>query len=77
MLKNYTPGVGQNTPVPAEKETPRHQGHQGERTSDTRDHTDTASSSKPEIDLGSWLALGKPSRDRRQKKAWMRKGGAQ
>lgn len=38
MLKNYTPGVGHNTPVPTEKESPRHHGHQGERTSDTREH---------------------------------------
>lgn len=30
---------------------------------------------KPELDLASWSALGKPSRDRRQKKAWMRKAG--
>jgi hypothetical protein len=69
MRKIYTPGVGQNTP--AEKQTPRHQGHQGERTSDTREHT-----GKPEIDLQSWVALGgKPIRDRRQKKARRRQGG--
>jgi hypothetical protein len=59
-----------------EKEKPRHQGHQGERTSDTRDDTDTASSRKPEIDLGSWLALGKQARTRRFK-ASHRRGGAQ
>ncbi|MDP2833827.1 MAG: hypothetical protein Q8Q28_11175 [Pseudomonadota bacterium] len=30
---------------------------------------------KPELDLASWSALGKHSRDRRQKKAWMWKAG--
>lgn len=38
MLKTYTPGVGQ--PTPAEEETPRHQGHQGERTTDSREHSE-------------------------------------
>ena len=55
---------------------PRHQGHQGaKRTTDTREDADTTSSRKPEIDLSSWSALGKPSRDRRQKKAWRRQHG--
>ncbi len=43
-------------------------------TSDTRDSTVTTK--KPEIDLVSWAAQGgKPSRDRRPKKAWRRQSG--
>ncbi len=37
MTHSHTPGVSELTP---EKETPRHQGHQGERTTDTREHTE-------------------------------------
>ena len=63
------------------KETPRHQGHQGERTSDTRNDTalsqELSHTVKPEVDLQSWAALGgtaKPYRtDRRQKRGWNRR----
>ena len=59
---------------PTEMETPRHQGDM--RTSDTRDDTHLTAphqNCKPEIDLASWSALGKPSRDRRQKRTWTRR----
>ena len=61
-----------------EKENAPGQEGRGQSTSDTREHTAGTSAvpaCKPEIDLGSWAALGKASRDCRQKKAWHRQRG--
>jgi hypothetical protein len=65
----------------APKEKPQHQGHQGEGTTDTLNDTsldqDAIHNGKPELDLASWIALGrnaKPSRTYRQPKSTWKRG---
>jgi len=80
-MSTFSRKQGRLGPVhPAQKETPLHHGHQGDKQTFCKDFADNAAENKPIkpiFNLASWFVQDaniKPSRtDRKQKSAWKRR----